>query len=151
MVCAGGRLSTWEESSESQAGVHYRFPTQWETLGNFPASRCSSVDHPSGNQVAANSSQLPGRPLSCRVPLAAKDTPDPGTTSVTTRDTRISEELASPIMRAAALTAIPAMSSPRTSTSPVRRPARTLRPTDLAAPNRDKAHLIQRPGPSKLA
>jgi hypothetical protein len=101
--------------------------------------------------AAAYRSQTPGNPLSSRGSRRANVTREPATRSVTMRETSVSPGPASLMMRAAALTAMPAMSSPRASTSPVCRPDRSESPRRAAAADKATAHFMARPGPSKLA
>ena len=101
--------------------------------------------------AAANNSQWPGMPLRSNAPRSVNLSPAPATRSVTTRDTRTSFAPHCAITRAAACTAIPPTSWPRTSISPVCRPARRGRPICCAAAPKASAQRTARPGPSKVA
>jgi hypothetical protein len=101
--------------------------------------------------LAANKSQRPGSPLSSCDPRSENFRPAPATKSVTTLDTRTSPGPHCPMTRAAACTAMPPISSPRISTSPVCNPARSGNPICLAAAPNAKAERTARPGPSNVA
>src|SRR5439155_17602029 len=74
--------------------------------------------------ATANRFHMPGTPFSSRAPRSSKSMPEPMTRSFTVEETRISPGPALDITRDATWTAIPPMSSPRSSTSPTCRPAR---------------------------
>src|SRR5438270_2781480 len=48
MSCAGGMFPTWEESPESQAGVHFPFPTRVGNFGKFPTRSFPVLASPCG-------------------------------------------------------------------------------------------------------
>jgi hypothetical protein len=83
--------------------------------------------------LAANKSHVPGRPFSSNDPRSENFRPAPATRSVTTREARTSFEPDCAITRAAACRAIPPISRPRSSISPVWSSARSGRPICWAA------------------
>ena len=101
--------------------------------------------------VAANRFQVSGTPLSSTRPRSSNSMPEPYTRSVTVRDTSTSSGPARAEIRAAMLTATPAMSSPIISHSPVCTPARTVRPRPCARSRIAPAQVTARAGPSKVA
>jgi hypothetical protein len=102
-------------------------------------------------KLASNSSHLPGRPFSSCGPRLENFRPAPATRSVTTRDTRTSLGRHFPITRAAACTAMPPISCPLISTSPVCSPARRGKPICLAAAPNAKAQRTARPGSTRIS
>ena len=83
---------------------------------------------PTASTLDREQPPLPATPLKACSPRAAKLRPDPATRSTTMRETSTSPAPAAAATRAAVCTAMPLMSSSRSSTSPVCTPARTSRP-----------------------
>ena len=90
----------------------------------------------------ANNRHLPSEPRSSWSPRSMNPIPEPMTRSFTVLETRISSGPALPITRAAMCTAMPPMSSPRSSTSPACRPALMSTPRVLTASPMLAAHRI---------
>jgi hypothetical protein len=99
----------------------------------------------------AYSCQSPGTPLSRWAPRSRNRIPEPATRSATVRETSTSPGWAAAATRAPICTAIPAMSSPLISTSPVCRPTRISIPRARIASRIAHAQLIARAGPAKAA
>ena len=92
-----------------------------------------------------------GTPLREWTPLSVKSNPEPVVRSLTVRLAKTSPGPAKAAIRAAMWTAMPPMSSSRSSTSPVWSPARTDSPMPLASPPKLEANRAARAGPSKVA